>query len=383
MHPVYLALTRGQRHCDQDRLCGQPSGSSRWYTSWRTLLLLFLVATLGACAEASYYLQSVQGHAKVVLATEPVERLLTSDRTSPALRQRLELAQDLRRFASTKLGLPDNASYQRYADLGRSHVVWNVVAAPAYSLELKTWCFPVMGCVSYRGYFEHAAAQQQAAQLRAQGYDVEVYGVPAYSTLGWLNWLGGDPLLNTWIFYPDVELARLMFHELAHQVLYVGSDTVFDESFATAVAHLGTVQWLKFNADTGQQMQFEVDEQRRASFRALTRTVRSRLARAYDDAKKSGANAEQLAALKAELFEEFRRDYATLKASWGGYSGYDAWVERANNASLGAQAAYDDLVAGFERLFQQVDGRWPDFFDAARVLAQMPKAERTQVLQPR
>ncbi len=378
-HPLFVGQTLWQ--CRAVAAVASATRGRCGYPGMRVVLSLLLVATLGACAEASYYLQSVKGHAQMVLASEPIERMLRSGDISPALRQRLVVAQQLRRFASEELGLPDNASYQRYADLGRSHVVWNVVAAPAYSLQLKSWCFPVMGCVTYRGYFEQAAAQQVAADLAAQGYEVEVYGVPAYSTLGWLNWLGGDPLLNTWAFYSDAELARLMFHELAHQVLYVGSDTVFDESFATAVARLGTLHWLQTSADARQQAQFRDDEARRASFKALTRQFRKQLRQFYDSAEKPGGDATQRAARKLQLFQTFRRDYAALKSSWGGYDGYDDWVARANNASLGAQAAYDDLVAGFEALFKQLGGRWPDFFKAAQALAALPKEARAQALQ--
>ena len=347
----------------------------------RVLLGIGLIAALGGCAEMSYYLQSIQGHTRLLLAAEPIDRLLLTPSTSSALRDRLRMAQRLRRYASEELSLPENTSYQRYADLGRSHVVWNVVAAPAYSLKLKTWCFPVMGCVAYRGYFEQEAAQQFAAQLRSQGLEVEVYGVPAYSTLGWMNWLGGDPLLNTWANYGDADLAKLMFHELAHQVLYVGSDTVFDESFATAVARLGTLQWLRQQSNPQLQLEFERLESRRASFRALTRSVRASLAQVYEGAEQSNAASDELARAKTRVFEQFRHDYAVLKTTWGGDGSYDAWVQQANNASLGAQAAYDDLVGGFEALFDSVGRRWPDFFKAAKALAQKPQSERTKALQ--
>ncbi len=195
---------------------------------------------LSGCAELGYYWQSVDGQISLMAAARPVDDWLADSRTPAALKARLELARRIRRFAVTELDEPDNASYHRYADLHRSAVVWNLVAAPPYSLTLRTWCFPIAGCVGYRGYFQEAAAQREAARLRAQGLEVSVYGVPAYSTLGWLNWAGGDPLLSTFIDYPEGELARIIFRELAHQVLYVSGDTVFNESYATAVERLGS-----------------------------------------------------------------------------------------------------------------------------------------------
>jgi predicted aminopeptidase len=180
------------------------------------LASLLLPALLGACADTRYYLQSLGGHLHLLQAARPVDQWLADQEVAPALKQRLALAQRIRRFAVTELQLPDNASYQRYADLQRRSAVWNVVAAPAFSLTLQTWCFPVAGCVTYRGYFSEAAARAKAQELAATGLEVSVYGVPAYSTLGWLNWAGGDPLLNTFIGYPEGELARMIFHELAH-----------------------------------------------------------------------------------------------------------------------------------------------------------------------
>jgi predicted aminopeptidase len=216
-----------------DRRCLFPSAA------WRCLLLAGALLTLAGCADTRYYWQSVSGHVALMQAARPVDDWLRDPQTPPALRERLALSQRIRSFAVTELALPDNASYRRFADLQRRAVVWNVVAAPEYSLTLQTWCFPVLGCVGYRGYFSEAEARAQAAQLQAQGLEVTVYGVPAYSTLGWMNWAGGDPLLNTFIHYPEGELARIVFHELAHQVLYVPDDTTFNESFATAVEQLG------------------------------------------------------------------------------------------------------------------------------------------------
>ncbi len=344
------------------------------------LALGLTLGALSACAELPYYLQSVSGHLQVMRAARPIDSLLQSAQLSTQLRTRLHSAQQLRRFAVAQLSLPDNASYHQFADIKRPYVVWNVVATPAYALELKTWCFPVMGCVAYRGYYDQAQAQAFAAGLQEQDLDVSVYGVPAYSTLGWLNWVGGDPLLNTWANYPDGELARLMFHELAHQVLYIGSDTVFDESFATTVERLGTRQWLRMQASPEDRRVFAQSEQRRVAFRAMTRAASDKLRKVYEQPALSDDQAVRRAAQKTQVMAQFRLDYAALKASWGGYSGYDGWVEKANNAAFAAQAAYDDHVPGFEALFQEVNASWPDFYAAVKRLAQLPKPQRSQRL---
>ena len=190
---------------------------------------------------------------------------------------RLQLTQRMRDFAVTELRLPDNRSYRSYADLKRTAAVWNVVAAPELSLTLRTWCFPIVGCVGYRGYYDRDSAEAAAAPLRAQGLDVDVYPVPAYSTLGWLNWFGGDPLLSTFVQWPEGELARLMFHELAHQVAYAAGDTTFNESFATSVEVIGSQRWLEANATTDVRAQQASTESRRNDFHALVRGYRDRL----------------------------------------------------------------------------------------------------------
>jgi predicted aminopeptidase len=282
----------------------------------------------------------------------------------------------------TELKLPDNPSYRRYADLRRNAAVWNVVAAPELSLTLKTWCFPVTGCVGYRGYFDEAAAKAQAAELAAQGLEVSVYPVPAYSTLGWMNWAGGDPLLNTFIHYPEGELARLLFHELAHQVVYAKDDTMFNESFAVAVERLGGARWLALHESARREYQ-EFDA-RRAQFRALTQATRRRLEAIYQEKDPVARTRTAQVAMKNIAMRKFREQYAQLRASWEGdparWRGYDLWVERANNAAFGAQAAYDELVPGFEALFAREGRDWQRFYDAVKRLARLPKDERHKQL---
>ena len=210
-----------------------------------TALVAAAAVCLGSgCSTLAYYGQAVHGHLDLIGRARPVAEVLAEPDTPAALRERLQLTQALRDFAVTELALPDNRSYRRYADLQRDAAVWNVVATPELSLTLQTWCFAVMGCVGYRGYYDRAGADALAAGLRAQGLEVQVYGVPAYSTLGWTDWLGGDPLLNTFIRWPEGDLARLLFHELAHQVAYAADDTTFNESYATAVERLGGQRWL-------------------------------------------------------------------------------------------------------------------------------------------
>ena len=350
--------------------------------SLRTLIGLLLVAWLTACADTRYYLQSIGGHLQMLQAARPVEQWLADAQTPAALKPRLALAQRLRRFAVTDLQLPDNACYQRYAVLHRRYVVWNVVAAPALSLTLKTWCFPVAGCVGYRGYFSEADARAQAQALAQEGLEVSVYGVPAYSTLGWLNWAGGDPLLNTFINYPEGELARLIFHELAHQVVYVKDDTVFNESFATAVERLGSARWLAEQGSAAARREYAEFDARRRQFRHLALATRTRLLQIYQPNQAQALDLSAQLAMKNIAMQAFRDDYVRLKQGWGGYSGYDAWVAGANNAAFGAQAAYDELVPGFDALFEREGRDWGRFYAAVRQLAQQPAAQRAQALRP-
>ena len=341
----------------------------------RTTALLATALLLSGCADMGYLLQSAQGHLAIVNAARPVDDWLADEATPPALKARLQLAQQMRRYAVGELHLPDNNSYTRYAALGRRAAVWNVTAAPEFSLTAKTWCFPVAGCVGYRGYFDESDAQALATTLRGEGWEATVYPVPAYSTLGRTNWLGGDPLLSTFIAYPEGELARMIFHELAHQVVYAPDDTPFNESFATAVERLGGAAWLSTHASPTAQQQYAALDARRQDFRALTAATRQRLVDLY------ASDRVDMHAAKAAIYAEFRAAYAERKTRWGGDTRYDAWVANANNAAFAAVAAYDDWVGALEQLFQRSGRDWPAFYRAARALAGLPKAERTLQLQ--
>lgn len=340
-------------------------------------LALASALCLSGCANVGYYWQSVTGHLKIMSAARPVDELVHEPMTPEKLRERLQLAQRIRDFAVSDLKLPDNPSYRRYADLHRSAAVYNVTAAPAYSLDLKTWCFPVTGCVGYRGYYNESRAREEAADLAQQGYETNVYPVTAYSTLGLMNWAGGDPLLNTFLNYPEGELARLIFHELAHQVLYTKNDTAFNESFATAVERLGGERWLQLHAGEQARKDYAAYDGRRRQFRALSRRTREKLDALYET---PGMEPEAKERAKQAIMEQFRSEYARMKEAAGGdplvWRGYDRWVREANNAFFGAQKAYDELVPGFEALFHAQGGDWARFYDAARQLADLPKHER-------
>lgn len=346
----------------------------------RRLWLALCALLLGGCSatmDPSYYWQSVSGHMALVRAARPVDDWLRDSQTSAALRLKLQQARQLRRFAVTELALPDNASYTRYAHLQRRAVVWNVVAAPDDALQLRQWCFLALGCVGYRGYFDEAQARAFADRVRRSepGLEVGVYPVPAYSTLGWTNWLGGDPLLSTFIGYPEGELARLIFHELAHQVVYVGDDTVFNESFATAVERLGGARWQAV-ASAAARAEYARFDERRQQFRALARQTRVALRAAYAWPERG-----QRLAAKELAMTGFRSGYESLRASWDGYAGFDAWASQANNALFAAQAAYDELVPGFEALFEREGRDFARFYDAVRALSRLPKDERRAALQ--
>jgi len=335
--------------------------------------LLLLTQAIGGCSSLQdgpgYYLQSMFGHLDVISRAKPVDKVIADDSTDPALRKRLEQARAMRVFASRTLGLPDNASYTTYADLQRPYVLWNVFATPELSLTLQQWCFPVAGCVSYRGYYDRADADRFARALDQQRLDVSVGGVPAYSTLGWFD----DPLLSTFVQYPEGELARLIFHELAHQVVYLPGDTTFNESFASAVEEIGVEKWFAQRNDPAAALAYRQYDERRRQFRELLIRHKTSLAAVYsqpvsDEAKRLG---------KQQVFESLRADYQQLKDSWGGNPAYDRWFSQpVNNARLAAVGAYSDLVPAFRVMFDQSNRDFTQFYGEVRQLAALDKPLR-------
>ena len=337
-------------------------------------VLLVLVSLLAGCTTLGYYNQVVQGHFALMSAARPIADWLDDPGTPEALRERLLRAGEIRRYAAEALGLPDNGSYTAYADLKRPAAVWNVFATPELSLELKTWCYPVLGCAGYRGYFDRAAAEAMAAELQAGGYEVNVTPVPAYSTLGWFD----DPLLNTFIFASDAELARLIFHELSHQVIYAKDDTAFNESFATAVEREGVRRWLAAHGDDRQRAAWAAYTQRRADFLALLLTHRRRLGEIFG----SSASAGEKRAAKAVVFEDLQREYRRLREErWNGFAGYDRFFDRKlTTAHLAAVGAYNDWVPAFEALLAASGGDLPSFYAEVRQLGALDKPARMAAL---
>jgi predicted aminopeptidase len=321
-----------------------------------------------------YYWQTVSGHLSIMQRAEPVGDLLAQSDLDPRTRQRLELARRIRQFAVTELALPDNGSYTRFADLKQPFVTWGVVAAPELSLRLTQWCFPVAGCVTYRGYYSLEAAEAYAARLSKQGLDVQINGVPAYSTLGWLD----DPLLSTFINYPDAEVARLVFHELAHQVVYVPGDSMFNESFASAVEQLGVERWLGLHGTPEQRLSWRQQRLRRDLFLELLGRHRDQLAAVYsarvsDDEKREG---------KRRVFEALKEEYQQMrKGPWAGFAGYDRWFSRPlGNAHLGSVATYSTWVPVFRQLFEESGENFARFYLKVADVAALERSERQAFL---
>jgi len=331
----------------------------------RSALIFCAALFLTGCETLAYYAQAVGGHLELMARTRPVAEAIADPATPQALRERLELARAIRDYAVQQLKLPDNGSYRGYADLGRPYAVWNVVAAPEFSLEPLQSCFPVAGCVSYRGFYAREDAERHAAGLRGMGHDLYVYGVPAYSTLGRFD----DPLLSTFIRYPEAELARLLFHELAHQLVYVKDDSTFNESFAVAVEREGLRRWL---AATGRGAAlkgfFEIQErnkniseelaQSRARLQALYRT------RLAPEAMRERKRAE-LAALKKSLASNPRFKDA-----------------EPNNALLASFATYNELVTEFEFMLKENDGNLAAFYAQIKRYAASEPSNRGPLSKP-
>ena len=324
---------------------------------------------LAGCATVEYYAQSVTGHFRLMVGAKSVEAIVADPETTPLLAARLRTALHIRDFASTALSLPANESYRRYVDLDRRNVLWNVVAAPELSLEPRQWCFPVAGCVSYRGYFSESDAREYARALESEGWDVTVAGVGAYSTLGWFD----DPLLSTMVELPEYSLAGIVFHELAHQRLYVPGDTAFNESFAVVVERAGVRRWIEAQARAGLGERYRVAAERRAAFLELARDTRHALADLYASSRTDAEKREA----KAGLIGRLRARYDAMRATWTSGPTYDFWFELGvNNAAIALLSTYDRWVPALESLLAQSGDDLDAFYRASDVLAALSADER-------
>ncbi len=334
------------------------------------------VLLLGACSMLGYYGQAVSGQLHILTHRQKIDRLLEDPATDPQLKTRLGEIAAIRRFAADELALPLDSQFSTYVDLGRPYVVWNVFAAEEFSVEPRSWCYPVAGCVSYRGYFAETAARDFADELRADGLDVYVGGIAAYSTLGWFS----DPVLNTVLGRREHQLAALVFHELAHQVAYAKGDTEFNESFATAVEREGQRRWLQARVDVATRRELETsianELQRQEQFVTLIQATVADLRILY------ASGAADMRVLKQQRLEQLRADYALLKtAQWQDYSGYDTWfATELNNAKLATVTTYNNLVPAFTALLARQDGDLPAFYARVAELAKLPYDGRREAL---
>ncbi|MFI4880713.1 MAG: aminopeptidase [Steroidobacterales bacterium] len=347
-----------------------PGGSApRAARALRRVLLWTGCALLSGCG-TTYLMQAGSGELRVLRARESIARLIADPGTPAPLRTRLTEVNAARAFATAELHLPDNKSYTTYADIGRPYVVWNVVATPEFSVNPRVWCFPVAGCVAYRGYFSERRAREFAADLAVRGFDVVVDGVPAYSTLGKF----ADPVLSSMLRYDDEELVATIFHELAHQLLYVRNDSQFNEAFATTVEDAGLERWLAHQDEPGRMAQFRTRHARAREFLGLLGATRAQLVRLYA----TGAPRDELRAGKVRILAALAADIRTLEHRQGlRYPLYDEWLAAGlNNARLASVATYFDCVPGLERLLAENDGDLVSFYAAVRALAQQPRAVR-------
>ena len=337
----------------------------------KIIFFLSLSLCLSACSTLGYYAQAIGGHNELMGQAKPIDEILADEKTPKALKQKLQLAQQARVFATTQLGLPDNQSYQSYTDLKRPFVVWNVIATPAHAIEPKQWCFLVVGCLSYRGYFDKADATALADELRAQGFDVAVGGVTAYSTLGWFD----DPLLNTMLRQDEATMVGVIFHELAHQLIYIDDDSAFNEAFATAVEQEGLRRWFLSRGTPEQYSAYEYRQQQRGRIYQLLISTREKLRAVYNASHTMDEKQQQ----KQQLFAQLKQQYQQEK---GDYTGFDRWMAQdLNNAHLALVATYQQKVPNFMAVLQSVRGDMVQFYERVRELAAMPALQRQITLE--
>ena len=342
----------------------------------RTVVALIGMMFLQACGTLEYLGQAASGHLALVSRARQIDDVIGDPATTQDLKDRLLLAREIRQFASRELGLPDNRSYTRYTSLDRPYAVWNVVATAEFSVQPVRSCFPFSGCTDYRGFFDPAGAERHASLLRAGGHDVLIYGVPAYSTLGYFD----DPLLSSFIHFPEAELARLLFRELAHQLVYVKDDSAFNESLAMVVEREGVRRWLVARGHPEMLAVFKNSTQRADAFNELLLEARARLAELYAENHLSDEMPD-IRLRKVQILDELKLRYDVLRRQWGGRSGYDRLVgERPNNALLALARTYGRWTPAFERMLQESGGELPRFYNAVKSLAAQAPEERDSAL---
>lgn len=335
--------------------------------------LILLAGALATSCGAAYYLSAASGQAELLQARRPLEQVLADPDTPESLRQKLLVVDSALVFAHVHLELPRNDSYRDYADLKRPYVVWAVFAAPEFSLNPREWCYPFAGCVAYRGWFSEARARDFASGLANRGDDTYVGGVPAYSTLGWF----ADPVLNTMLGQSDAAVAGILFHELAHQQLYVPGDTAFNEGFASFVEQEGVRRWLAFQGRTREICDLDLALRRRNEMLALVATLRTRLEAIYA----APLSAEEKRQARNLAFAETREQYAARRADWPGPPWFDGWFGPGlNNARLAALASYEEYVPAFRQLLLAEGGDLPRFYARAAALGRLPAGERAAAL---
>lgn len=325
----------------------------------KIILIVLIAICLEACTTLSYYHQSVLGQWEVSTGQRDIPEIIDDPQTDKVLKSRLQTLLDIRAFATESLLLPENDSYRKYRDIKRPYVVWNVFATPELSFTPYESCFPFLGCLSYRGYFKKEQAENFAFELESQGFDIYLGGVAAYSTLGWLT----DPVLNTMLKKTDPELARLIFHELAHQLIYIKDRTDYNEAFAETVALIGVGKWLSDYADEKQIAEYEEQNQRDEDFLALVTEFREELEILYDSEFSTADKQHQ----KKSIFLRLRLRYAELKKRWKGYSGYDLWFEKdLNNAKLAAVSTYKNKIPCFLSLYRESGEQLALFYEKVK-----------------
>lgn len=348
-------------------------------TFCRLLLLLLGALQSAACAGPTYYAQAIGGHLELMRQRQPVSEVLDSDPAGPGLeaeidlgfRQKLVLSQEIRAFGVSRLGLPDNGSYTQFVRTGRDAVTWNVVATPEFSLTPRRWCFLFAGCLPYRGYFKQASADRFAARLAADGLDVAVSGASAYSTLGWFE----DPLLDTMLRYGEERLAAIIFHELAHQRLYVESDAAFSESYASFVEAEGVARWLRESGRADRLPAWRMERAAARQFDAILRQARRSLAAVY--ASEQDPDVKRRA--KEAAFSALRADYrALVDDHWGGRDRFGGWfASEPNNARLALLDTYRAGLCAFTALYREAGEDMRRFHELAATRATLnPRARR-------